>query len=35
MYNGVGVKPDIETTSSDAVDAASRYLRGKLAPVLT
>jgi len=28
MHNGVGVKPDIETKSVDAVDAASRYLRG-------
>ncbi|MEK6227483.1 MAG: S41 family peptidase [Chloroflexota bacterium] len=28
IYNGVGVKPDIETKSVDAVDAASRYLRG-------
>ncbi|HEY8824487.1 MAG TPA: S41 family peptidase [Candidatus Limnocylindria bacterium] len=28
MYNGVGVKPDIETKSADALDAASRYLRG-------
>jgi len=28
MYNGVGVKPDIETKSADAVDAASRHLRG-------
>src|SRR5439155_22791777 len=27
MYNGVGVKPDIETTSADAVDAAARFLR--------
>jgi hypothetical protein len=35
MYNNVGVKPDIETKSADAVEAASRYLRGKLAPVLT
>jgi hypothetical protein len=35
MYNGVGVKPDIETTSADAVDAAARQLREELAPVLT
>jgi hypothetical protein len=27
MYNGVGVKPDIEAKSADAVDAASRFLR--------
>lgn len=31
-YNGVGVKPDIETISAEAVNAASRYLR-ELAPV--
>ena len=35
MYNNVGVKPDIETKSADAVDAASRHLRGKLTPVFT
>jgi len=33
MYNGVGVKPDIETTSADAVDAAARFLREELTPV--
>jgi hypothetical protein len=27
MYNGVGVKPDLETKSADAVDSAARYLR--------
>ncbi len=31
MYNGVGVKPDIEARSADAVEVASHYLRG-LAP---
>jgi hypothetical protein len=32
IYNGVGVKPDIETKPTDAVNAASRYLR-ELVPV--
>jgi len=28
MYNAVGVKPDIDAKSADAVDAASHFLRG-------
>ncbi len=28
MYNGVGVKPDIEASSAEAVEVATRYLRG-------
>ena len=35
IYNGVGVKPDIEVKSAEAVDAACRYLREELTPVLT
>ncbi len=35
MYNGVGVQPDIETTSADAVDAAARHLREKVTRILT
>jgi len=35
MYNGVGVQPDIETMSADAVDAAARHLREKVTPVNT
>jgi uncharacterized protein YdbL (DUF1318 family) len=35
MYNNLGVRPDIETTSAEAVAAASRHLRSKLVPVLT
>ncbi|MDQ2912764.1 MAG: S41 family peptidase [Chloroflexota bacterium] len=27
IYNGIGVKPDMEARSADAVDGASRYLR--------
>ena len=27
MYNGVGVRPDIEAKSAEAVDAASRHQR--------
>ena len=35
MYLGVGVQPDIEAKSADAVHAASRHLRGVLAPSST